>query len=127
MATERKSTGTWHIHLWQDTPFDRVLYLKDENGDPLNLTTYTDGVMKIRSLDGTVSIEFSVSNGDLILGGAAGTVTLQKTAAQMAAANVPLSTQTFRYEHGAHVVDAAGKIIPTWDGTVKVDRVVSLV
>ncbi len=71
-----EKAGTLHLTIEQGATFNPVMTWKDQAGNPIDLTGYT-ARMQIRATvdDSTVIHELSTTNGELVLGGVAGTIT----------------------------------------------------
>lgn len=68
--------ATYNITSQQYATFDETWTLKDENGDPFNLTGYT-AQLQVRESYSSTSTLFSLSSGSgITLGGALGTVVI---------------------------------------------------
>lgn len=75
--------GIYDITIYQGASFAQTLTWQDENGAPVNLTTYTARLMARSSVDATDAfITLTTENAGITLGGAAGTIALSLTAAQ---------------------------------------------
>lgn len=79
------AAGTYDFEIEQGTTFNKEFIWKDVNGDPVNLSGYT-ARMQVR---GTVSsadvlLSMTTENSRITLGGAAGTIDLDLTAADTA-------------------------------------------
>jgi hypothetical protein len=78
--------GNFNFTIFCGGTFNYVITWKDQNGALINLMGYS-AEMKIRSslTDPTVLLDLTSSNGGIALGGTAGTVTLNASAATTAA------------------------------------------
>lgn len=76
--------ATYNMLADQGATFGRVITWNTSAGTPVNLTGYT-AKMQVRTTDSTrtLVLELSTINGRIALGGAAGTITLTVTAADM--------------------------------------------
>lgn len=88
MATPRLSekAGQLNITIEQGATFNPVFTWKDELGNPIDLSGYT-GRMHVRSeiTDTVTLLEVTTANAYMVLGGAAGTITLNVPASVTAA------------------------------------------
>jgi hypothetical protein len=76
--------GQYHIVTDQGATFTRQLTWKDDTGAAVNLTGYTARMQLRTSVQNdSVVLELTDANGRIALGGAAGTITLTVTAADM--------------------------------------------
>lgn len=78
--------GNYDITIYQGATFNQLFTWRDENNTLINLSGYTARLMA-RTAAGaaTAFITLTTENGGVALGGAAGTVTLNMSAAQTAA------------------------------------------
>ena len=78
--------GIYNIPAEQGATFTRVLTWRDENDALIDLTAYT-ARMQVRAdyASTTTVLSLTTENGKITLGGAAGTITLLVSAADMAA------------------------------------------
>lgn len=68
--------GTLHITIEQGSDFTPVMTWKDQNGTAIDLSGYTARMQIRESVEATSFIhELTTGNGELVLGGAAGTIT----------------------------------------------------
>lgn len=76
--------GVYDITADQGATYSQVFTWKDSNGDPVSLVGWTArmAIRRNRTAD-TAVLDLTTSNGRITLGGAAGTVTLAVTAADM--------------------------------------------
>lgn len=82
--------GLYNPTIEQGATWERVIYWKDENGALVDLSGYTAAATFRSSIeDATAIIELSTGGSGIVLGGAAGTITLTMTAAQTAALTAP--------------------------------------
>lgn len=86
--------GYYDIVADQGATFSLVLTWKDSSGDPVSLVGWT-ARMQLRSSrqSDLVALELTTANGRITLGGAAGTVTLSVTAADM-----DIAQDAYRYD-----------------------------
>lgn len=80
------SAGTYNILAEQGATFIRTVLYTDSAGDPIDLTGFT-AAMQVRSTasSGTVILALTTENSRLTLGGAAGTIDVLVSAADMTA------------------------------------------
>jgi len=76
MLNTSMSAGNYSFILTQGETFNRVITYTDINNNPINLTGFTGDMMVRSPLGEGVLIEFSTTNGAMVLGGTAGTITL---------------------------------------------------
>lgn len=86
MAQSGNAPGGLDITYQVGGTFKMIMTWQDQNGNPVDLTNYTAD-MKIKPSTGssTVLHESSTTNGEIVLGGTAGTITITTTAATTAA------------------------------------------
>ena len=71
------------FNIEQGAQFDRTLTWTDVNGDLINLTGFTAALqVRFKKSSPTTLMDMSTANGDIVLGGAAGTIQLKQTAAK---------------------------------------------
>ncbi len=109
-----------NVVLYGGRTFDRSWTLKDDAGNPIDLTSFTgSALVKAATTDDDASavLTFSTSDSSMVLGGAAGTIRLVKSAA---------ATKTFQDAHGhvdtefrwdLQVTDGDDVSSPILDGT----------
>lgn len=88
MAASKLSekAGVLHITIEQGATFDPVMTWKDENGTPIDLTGYTARMHIREDIDDATYIrESTTANGEIVLGGIAGTITFAISAEATAA------------------------------------------
>jgi hypothetical protein len=80
------AAGIYDIYIEQGATFQRVITWKDSSGNAINLTGYI-ARMQFRPQITSETILFTATteNGKIVLGGAAGTVTITITATETAA------------------------------------------
>jgi len=100
----KSGVGQADIEINQGSTFDVTLTYKDSAGNPIDLTGY-DARMKIKQKksDATEIVELSVTNGRIILGGAAGTIRLLIDAALTATLDFPKSFYDLELVNGSVV------------------------
>ena len=95
-----------NLTLYQGATFSLVITWKEgDPATPVNLTGYT-GLMKIKSDNGTVVATLSTDDGNMVLGGTAGTITLTLTAEETAALDVAVNVYDLLLTSGADVATA---------------------
>ena len=108
-----EKAGTLHLTIEQGATFNPVLTWKDQAGTPIDLTGYT-ARMQIRATvdSSTVIHELSTANGELTLGGTAGTITFGIPAA---------TTAGFTFDEAVYdleLTDASGVVTRLLKGNV---------
>lgn len=96
--------GLYDITADQGATFSRVFTWKDSNGDPVSLVGWT-GRMQVRSRvpSATTVLDLTTANGGVTLGGAAGTVTISVSAADMADVDAGVYTYDIELVNGSTV------------------------
>jgi hypothetical protein len=109
------SSGTYNITTTQGDTFSRVLTWTNNAKVPYNLNGYT-AKMQVRTsaTSDTVVIELSTSNGYIVLGGSAGTVTLNVPAANMSMVNAG------QYVYDLELISGGGQKTTIVEGNFKV-------
>lgn len=80
------SAGVYKIVCDQGATFERLLTIKDSNGDLLDLTGYTARMQVRPEVESdSILVELTTENGRITLGDAAGTVSLYIAASDTAA------------------------------------------
>lgn len=70
------------LSIWQNQTFNDVLTWQDTTGAPINLTGYTAQMMTRANLtDAAPQTTWGTTTGEIVLGGAAGTITFNVSAA----------------------------------------------
>lgn len=78
--------GNYAITCPKGATLDQTFTWKDPNGDPINLTGYTARMQVRKRVEAsTVLLDLTIANGGITLGGVAGTIRVQATAAATAA------------------------------------------
>ena len=86
--------GSWNLTIYQGGTFTYTITWTDQNNALINLTGYAAELKARSSISDTLPfLDMTSSNGQITLGGAAGTVTLTLTASQTAA--LPLGTGVY--------------------------------
>ena len=114
------AAGTYDFTIEQGATFSRVLTWRDDAGALVNLTGYT-ARMHLRTSITAVdppALTLTDANSRIILGGAAGTITLALTATETAALGTPGAASTFVYD--LELVSGA-TVTRLLEGTVTVD------
>jgi len=93
--------------------FELVISATDSSGDDIDFTAYTDAVLQVRPTDdsATLVLEFAVSDFDL----AVGSITANKTAAEMAAVDSGI------YVYDLELTDGSGKVVTWFYGLFKIN------
>lgn len=79
--------GTYNFTADQGATLDRTLTWRDSNNALVNLSGYTARMQLRTTIDApTAAVTLTTENGKITLGGSAGTIRLQMTAAETAAA-----------------------------------------
>lgn len=74
--------GQTNLNAQQGANFDCTFTWSDENNVAIDLTGFT-AIMQVREdYDGALLTEFNTTDGSITLGGAAGTIRLEKSAAE---------------------------------------------
>ena len=69
--------GVYKIVCDQGATFERLLTIEESSGDPMNLTGFTARMQVRPEIESTdVLVELTTENGRLVLGGAAGTISM---------------------------------------------------
>ena len=105
--------GTLHLTIEQGATFDPVLTWGDENGLPIDLTGYSARMQIRETVDAVAALpDATTVNGQIILGGAAGTVTFA----------IPATiTAAFTFEEAVYdleVESAGGHVTRLVEGSV---------
>ena len=81
------SAGYHHFIIEQGATFGQVLTLKDSAGAVINLSGYSSGLMQLRENPdaSTIVLDISTTNGRMVFGGVAGTITITVSASDTAA------------------------------------------
>ena len=89
------SAGIWNTVLDQGSVWSLQLTCEDPNGTPINLSGLT-AEMQIRSLpeDSTVALTLSTANGDIVIQGAQGIITITATSTE----TEPISPGPYYYD-----------------------------
>ena len=97
--------GTLHLTIEQGATYDPVLTWGDENGAPIDLTCYIARMQIRASVEAVTTIhEATTANGQLVMGGAAGTVTFNIPAVDTAAMDFEEAVYDLEVESaGGHV------------------------
>jgi hypothetical protein len=97
--------GTLHLTIEQGATYDPVLTWGDENGAPIDLTGYIARMQIRASVEAVTTIhEATTANGQLVMGGAAGTVTFNIPAVDTAAMDFEEAVYDLEVESaGGHV------------------------
>lgn len=75
--------GTYDLVIECGATFRRVFTWKDEAGSAINLTGYTAQMQIRKKKDGDILFTLTSADGDIVLGGAAGTITVEIPAAEI--------------------------------------------
>jgi hypothetical protein len=96
--------GGYDIVADQGATYSQVFTWKDSNGDPVSLVGWT-GRMQVRSRvpSATTVLDLTTANGGVTLGGAAGTVTVSVSAADMADVDAGVYTYDIELVNGSTV------------------------
>jgi hypothetical protein len=96
--------GGYDIVADQGATYSQVFTWKDSNGDPVSLVGWT-GRMQVRSRvpSATTVLDLTTANGGVTLGGAAGTVTISVSAADMADVDAGVYTYDIELVNGSTV------------------------
>lgn len=96
--------GGYDIVADQGATYSQVFTWKDSNGDPVSLVGWT-GRMQVRSRvpSATTMLDLTTANGGVTLGGAAGTVTVSVSAADMADVDAGVYTYDIELVNGSTV------------------------
>jgi hypothetical protein len=115
MATPRLSekAGSLNLTIEQGATFNPVFTWKDQSGIPIDLSGYS-GRMHVRAEleDVATLLEVTTANGYMILGGSAGTVTLDVPASITAALDFDVAVYDLELESGT------GEVTRLLKGTV---------
>lgn len=96
MAASKLSekAGVLHITIEQGATFDPVMTWRDETGEPIDLTGYSARMQIRATIDDAGALhESTTNNGEIVLGGIAGTITFNITAA---------TTEAFTFDCGVY-------------------------
>lgn len=111
--------GTYNITIDQGTDWSLVLTLTNSDGTLVNLSGYTARMQIRRDYDSaTVVMDLTTQNGRIVLGGAAGTITMSLTAALT-------STITRNGVYDIELVSAGGQVSRPLRGDVILRREVT--
>ena len=121
--------GTANVVIGQGETFNPTLTYRDDAGALVDLTGYT-ARMHVRESYGATSVALTLTteNSAITLGGAAGTIDLLATAAQMAALTVPDSPgypPSKAYVYDLELVSGAGLVTRLMRGKFTVTREVT--
>ena len=96
--------GGYDIVADQGATYSQVFTWKDSDGDPVSLVGWT-GRMQVRSRvpSATTVLDLTTANGGVTLGGAAGTVTVSVSAADMADVDAGVYTYDIELVNGSTV------------------------
>lgn len=96
--------GGYDIVADQGATYSQVFTWKDSDGDPVSLVGWT-GRMQVRSRvpSATTVLDLTTANGGVTLGGAAGTVTISVSAADMADVDAGVYTYDIELVNGSTV------------------------
>ncbi len=87
------------LSVWQGQTFNDVLTYQDTNGNPINLTGYTAKMMaRVDVTDAAPQITWGTTTGEIVLGGTAGTITFNVSAAATAALATANQTTVWAYD-----------------------------
>lgn len=103
MQTTLNFDGYMEQSLKQGVSFEKILTMRDSNGNPVNLTGYTAKMKIKRSTKSETIYELNTTNNRIQLGGTSGNITLTLTAAETA--SVPFG----RYIYDLILTDSLGK------------------
>lgn len=106
--------GTYDFTIDQGADLSKNMVWKDSDGDPVDLSGGWTARMQIRKSLSAVDVllELTTENGGIVLGGAAGTITLVITDTQSAA----LSPATLKYD--LEMINPAGTVERLIQGTI---------
>lgn len=109
------SAGTYDILIEQGATFRMSATWKDSAGAPVNITGYTARMqVRRRYNDPTILLNFSTTNGAIVLGGSAGTITI--TGAATVTDDVAARTGVYDLE----LVSADGTVTRLLEGGVTI-------
>lgn len=77
--------GNYDFTIYQGSSFSKVITWRDGANNVMNLTGYTARMQIRQRLTGDILIELTTANGRISLGGTAGTITLEISAADTSA------------------------------------------
>lgn len=96
------AAGKYHLTIEQGATFARTFTWKDENDDPIDLTSYTARA-KMKTPSGTEIASLTDADG-LTLGGAAGTIAMELSADATAAMTFEIGVWDLELEDDNDVV-----------------------
>lgn len=99
------------ISVKQGQTWSEVLTYRDQAGVLVDFTGAT-AKMDIRKLDGTLAVTLTTTNGRIVLGGAAGTLTRTLTATDTGGL-----TPAVRHNWDLYITLASGTVLPPLEGT----------
>jgi hypothetical protein len=112
--------GNYDITIYQGTTFNQQFTWKDQNNALINLTGFSARMMARTSIDAAAPfITLTTANGGVVLGGAAGTITLQMNDTQTTA----LSSTSGVYD--LEVIDGVGTVTRLLQGNLIVSAEVT--
>ncbi len=111
--------GVYNFTIEQGETFVRVLTWQDEELALVNLTGYTARMQLRANRSDTAAVSLTTDNGGIVLGGAAGTITITITAAQTAA----LVSSVYFYD--LELVSGTGIVTKLIKGTATLAREVT--
>lgn len=110
--------GRYDFVIEQGAGFDRTLYWKDEDGNPINLTGYT-AEMKIKVLVGAAETVVTLTDeSGITLGGAEGTIDIALTSAQT-------NDMTFTWAYYDLELTKGGNTVRLVGGKIKLSKAVT--
>ncbi len=87
------------LSIWQGQTFNDALTMQDPTGAAIDLTGYTAQLMaRVDITDTAPQITWGTTTGEIVLGGTAGTITFNVSAATTAALNTLEETTTWAYD-----------------------------
>lgn len=111
--------GVYNINIDQGATFERLLTVKDSDGDLFNFTGYTARMHIRTDIEDTSPVAtLTTENGYITLGGAAGTITLMLP---------PIVTKDLDRDcvYDLELVDATSRVYRLLKGIVRVDSEVT--
>lgn len=94
------------LSVWQGQTFDAQLALQDATGAALNLTGYSAQMMVRRDVeDATPVLTWGTATGEIVLGGAAGTLSFNVTGT--ATQNIPTGNEVAAYAYDILLTNGA--------------------
>jgi hypothetical protein len=119
MTTIPPLAATVNITVEQGAHFSLQILWKDASGDPVDLTGYTARMPVRAKSDGTLLLEPTTENGQITLGGAAGTIDIELDEDVTAA--LPVKNG----RHNLELIPANGEVRRLAQGTVAVSAEVA--